>query len=261
MTKSFYHILFSFFCIIVGSPTITVNAQQNNVTPGEIIVLEINASVPSNAVKVGSVKMGDAMRFSCGYDKTLTSLKEKAAELNGNLIKLTRIKTPDFYSTCYRMWADVYQIKDTMGWAQEGQVKNDSLVKSLIPEDANYALLYVYRPRNSYGYAISYNVHIDTTEVRMKNGKGYFVKLPVEGPLTIWTRTERRKELALDVKFGQVYFVRCAVQMGAIMGVPTIELSSNAKLAYEEYLETDHTVGGKKKNQSEDDVYIRSGKD
>lgn len=260
MTKSFYHILFSFFCVIFGGLAIPVNAQQNNVTPGEIIVLDIKAHVPPTAVKLGSVKMGDAMRFSCGYDKTLTSLKEKAAELNGNLIKLTRIKTPDFYSTCYRMWADVYQIKDTMGWAQERQVKNDSLVKSLIPEDANYALLYVYRPGNSYGYAINYNVHIDTTEVKMKNGRGYFVRLPAEGPLTIWTRTERRKELTLDVKFGQVYFVRCAVQMGAIVGVPTMELSSDAILAYEEYLETDHTTGDKRKNQPEDDVYIRSGK-
>lgn len=240
MAKSFYHILFSFLYIIFGSFTTHINAQQKSITLNEIIVLKKDASVPPDAVKVGSVKMGDAMRFSCGYEKTLTSLKEKAAELNGNLIKLTKIKQPDFYSTCYRMWADVYQIKDTEGWAHNEQVKKDSLVKSLIPEDARYALLYVYRPQSSYGFAVNYNVHIDTTELRMKNGKGYMVKLPVEGPLTIWTRTEKKKELTLDVKFGQVYFVRCGVQMGVVVGVPSMELSPGAASAYEEYLETDH---------------------
>lgn len=247
------------FATLIGTPFLTNAQQQDSITPNNIIVLEKGLSVPEKAKKLGSIKMGDAMRFNCGFDKTLEALKEKAAEKHGNLISITEIKKPDVWSTCYRMKADVYYIHDTTGLRYLARAKSDSITRSLIPEDAQYALLYIYRPPAFSGSIISYTTHIDTAEVRMKNGSAYIIKILKEGPLTVWARTESKKELKLDIKFGQVYFVRCAINMGAFVGVPYLSLNSNIAKAYQEFRETAPAEQEAQTSRNkEDDVYIKS---
>lgn len=214
-------IVFSFF---------SAGAQTDDLATG-IAVYKKEAKLPASAKKIGSVKVGDGFRFVCGYDVTLEDVKRKAAEMGGNAIQLTSVKAPDLMSTCYRMKADVYTIAGAdMPVLQVNKKQfEDSVVRKLIPDTASYALLYVYRPKSSLGPLVQYNLHVDDSVVcRVKYNDKHIIRLNKAGSTLLWARTESRKELSLDVKYGKVYFLRCGVKFGVMVGEPEFEIVSTA---------------------------------
>ena len=193
---------------------------------GDMVVLNLAEHSPTDAKFVGKVKVGDgAFKINCGYETVLRQLMDKGEKLGGNVLKLTQVKGPDGWSTCYRMWADVYSIPDVTAYKLRQKAVSDSLTGTLLPDTASYALLYVYRPKSSVGSVVQYSLHDgDSAICKMKNGNGFIIKMTKPGKTTLWARTEAREEVTLDIKPGKVYFVRCSVKMGVLVGEPKMDL-------------------------------------
>jgi hypothetical protein len=91
------------------------------------------------------------------------------------------------------------------------------------------ALLHIYRPGSMMGMAVSYHIHLDSEPLfRVKNKSKMTVKVTGEGLKTLWGRTETREELPIDITFGNEYYIRCGVGMGAFVGRPRIEIVDSA---------------------------------
>ncbi|MBA3829327.1 MAG: DUF2846 domain-containing protein [Taibaiella sp.] len=207
--------------LILLFSTSFANAQPPLNENAEVIVLSTAASAPVGATKVGTIKVVDkGFKIDCGYDRTIQQAKEKARKIGGNILKITKLKEPSMVSSCYNLHADVYYIDDFS--KLKNQVDSYTYkLKHLIPENAKYALLYFYRPANYTGAIISYNIHLnDSTIGRIANRTKFSIKVYKQGPATIWTRTEARKEIHPDIQFGKAYFIKCGIKMGIVVGQP-----------------------------------------
>jgi hypothetical protein len=88
-----------------------------------------------------------------------------------------------------------------------------------------YATLYVYRPKDFVGSAISYNLHAGDSEIcKVKNNSKYAIHLFKEGELELWAKTEKRESVKIDVKFGKKYYLKCGLKEGILEGRPVFEL-------------------------------------
>lgn len=128
-------------------------------------------------------------------------------------------------------------------------VSDSLLLNRTVPADSltakadtmNYALLYVYRPKNMMGFAISYDLKVsndtfkDMAVGRVKNKSKFVVKLYQEGMTEILARTESKSSVKINVKFGAKYYLKCGITTGLFVGRP--ELS----LVYPEQGELDYT--------------------
>jgi hypothetical protein len=56
---------------------------------------------------------------------------------------------------------------------------------------------------------------------------GKTVKVNKDGLNSIWAKTEAKEEIPINIKFGQEYYIRCGITMGAFVGQPKIELVDN----------------------------------
>jgi len=90
-----------------------------------------------------------------------------------------------------------------------------------------YATLYLYRPSNFAGSAVTFDVDLDGEEVwRCKNGRKKAIKITKEGLLHIHARTEASSEVTINVEFGKEYYVECSIGMGVFVGRPVLSLKS-----------------------------------
>jgi hypothetical protein len=87
------------------------------------------------------------------------------------------------------------------------------------------ALLHIYRPGSMAGAIISYDLHLDEwTLCRVKNKSKTTIRITAPGAYTLWAKTETREELPVNIQFGNEYYVRCGVKMGAFVGRPELLL-------------------------------------
>jgi hypothetical protein len=92
---------------------------------------------------------------------------------------------------------------------------------STIPEGK--ALIYIYRLPKFVGFAIFYDVKAGETVVTTLKAGGYFpyvVSAPAE--VELWARTEAKSSVTLDVKPGQIYYVKAGTSVGALVGRPRL---------------------------------------
>lgn len=98
-----------------------------------------------------------------------------------------------------------------------------------------FATLKVYRPKRARGFYNSYALHIsnsakaDSILKTIENGDFYTIKLYTEGITILSAKIEKPVSVEIDVVFGQVYFLRCGVAMGAYAGNAKLELIENEK--------------------------------
>jgi len=77
----------------------------------EVIVFEIGEKIPSNAEKLGTIKVGDSgFSVNCNYANVLDKAKTESRKVGGNVLIITRHKRPDLWSSCHRITADVYKV-------------------------------------------------------------------------------------------------------------------------------------------------------
>ena len=198
-----------------------------------IVVLPLKMTVPANANKIGNIKLGNnATQIHCDYEEIITSAKKQAIEMGGNIVKITELIPPAFVSKCYKIKADVYYSNKLP----------DSLLKHVTPiqktgmKEVNYATLYIYRLPDTIMLATSYNIHLNDDSVicTVKSRSRDSVKIYKEGPQILWAKTEQREELKLNIRFGEVYYIRCGLKDGQIRKTPVMELidETTGKLEY-----------------------------
>jgi hypothetical protein len=113
-----YQILIILSLLIIScSPIIKSNlgeykfAQLNNDIP--IHIVELDKVIPKNSKFIGKLKIGDnytGLVANCEYDEIILIAKEESRKLGANIIKLVKIKEPDYFtSSCYRIEAELYR--------------------------------------------------------------------------------------------------------------------------------------------------------
>jgi len=185
---------------------------------------------------MGSIVIGNnSTKVKCHYETVLSDAMKKAVDMGGNLIKITKVDSPAFISSCYRFRADVLLVADNSAYAADETAFEKWLGVQLQADTSHYAFLYVYMLKSSSDIYASYVVHSDVGNIgRVSDNTKYVTKVYKEGKLKIWSFTEKKAELYIDIKEGQSYYVKCLAKPGAVTGEPGFELMSLEK-GKEEY--------------------------
>ena len=215
------------------SPIVTTNLNKSYETLNykeDVKVFEIDKKIPSESEELGFVSIKDGgASVNCGYDKVIELAKEQARKNGGNAIKIIDHKLPNIFgSSCHQIVAKIYKVNNF-----NSNAKSEEIDSQLI--NADYALIHFYRP-NGKGFLINYDVHLgDTVLCRAKNNWKTTVKVYKDGLNTIWAQTEVKSEIPINVKYKKHYYVRCSLNMGALVGRPYLELVNNdiGKIEYE----------------------------
>ena len=226
----------------------TFNTPAQN-RPGSIIVLPVKMAVPEGAKKLGAIKLGNnATATNCDYEALINNAKEKASAMGGNMVKITHLIAPAFIGKCYKIEADVYYVNNLPHY-KTGPSGNNTVTGR---QDNNYALLCIYRLKDTIAFATPYKVHLNNDSVicTVKSKSRDSVKLYDQDTVTLWAETEKRQELKLDVKPGATYYIRCGLTMGEIRMVPVLDLMDK-DTGEKEYGEA------RKKNKNADVNYLQ----
>ena len=190
----------------------------------EVLVLETYDELPTEAIILGTVKIGDTgftASSNGSYEEVLKLAKEQARKAGGNAIKINQHQTPDGYSTVHRIFADILYIEDPSSIV--------TTQENILSGHPDYAVLYFYRHSGA-GALINYDVSIGETKVyRAKVNTKAEVKVYEEGDYEIWARTETKASIPLHIEPGHEYYIRCSVTVGAFVGRPLIEQVSFAE--------------------------------
>lgn len=215
------------------SPKIRTNLSPQTfnslATETEILVLNNKDVIPEDSKPVGYIKISDSgFSTDCDYEEVINNAKEIARKSGANLILLTEIKRPSSLSSCYRIKAKLYRNlnpKDLTSLAVKINLAN----KSRLPADADYAMVYFYRPPAYSGSAIGFKIRLDDETIigRVRNGEKFAYKITDFGEHQFWGRTETESVVNINVEKGQEYFVRCGITYGVVVGRPAITIIEN----------------------------------
>lgn len=236
MDTRFYNLLtVVFICLSLSGcgPKITTTLSGPSSKPlsadQEVYILQLSDMTPDSCKLIAKLKIGDTgFTTDCKYGSVMEKAKMEARKVGGNIVKLTEVKEPGFKSSCYQIKADILYKQDTryiLEPTPRQLAMEDSITKAKFGGAPNFAILYVYRPKNSLGVLIGYDMHIgDSVICRAQHNTAHQIKLYKEGKTEVWAKTESREAVTVDVKFGEEYFLRCAVSMGAFVGRPEFYL-------------------------------------
>lgn len=109
--------------IISCSPKIgssIINNQQKMDKTDNVLVLQFGDEQKIDGIKIGKISSTDnGLSINCSYYEIIEPLKE-LARLNGaNIIKITQHKISNTWSSCERIKADIYKVKDYKKYEQE----------------------------------------------------------------------------------------------------------------------------------------------
>lgn len=241
------------FCILFTLPVFSQYIPDSS-----WLVLREEMQHPEGLKPLGSIKIGDRWRSDCNYEKTIVIAKEEAAQLGGNIIKITKMKRPDKWSSCYRLFADVYYAADLSTFRKPVHALADSIITNMLPDTASYALLCIYRefimklPTDT-DWPV--DIFIDNKHIyTARNGLRHTIKLTRPGPVKIWT--DKGKKIDFNIEPGKIYFVRCHVDYNLLVAMPRIEFADPYTAVWDFLDQEDHTeYYNKRKDFSTDDIY------
>ncbi|MGV3539726.1 MAG: hypothetical protein ACO1OQ_07945 [Rufibacter sp.] len=190
----------------------------------EVRVFGLEENAPLSAEQIGTVKITDnGFSVNCGYEQVVEQAKAEARMAGGNAIKITEHRTPNaLSSTCHRISAIILKVGNLAAVAAAPAPVDAALL------NADYALLHVYR-LGGLGPLVSYDLYLgDSVICRVKNNWKQTIKIKKDGLNTLWAKTESKREIPVNIKLGQEYYVRCAVGVGAFVGRPQLELVGSA---------------------------------
>ncbi len=203
--------------IAACSPKISsrlTNTSQPLPYDAPVAVLGLADRVPEGATLVGDLKVGDSgFSTDCSYETVIDAARLEARKSGGNIVKVTKHKKPDLWSTCHRVEARVYRLAD---------------VTALIPQEevlpnADHALLHVYRFANA--PLVNYDLRLDDSVIcRVRSNSATTVRLEASGTHVLRARTETTAEQPITIEHGRQYYLRCGIGMGAFVGRPKLEL-------------------------------------
>lgn len=75
----------------------------------KVAFLDLHHAVPEGAKKIGNAHFQDSgFSTDCDFNSNLIKARKIAREKGANIIKVTEKKTPDLWSSCYRIKVDFY---------------------------------------------------------------------------------------------------------------------------------------------------------
>ena len=78
----------------------------------KVAFLDIQHNVPEGAKKLGEAKFGDSgFSTDCDFNSNLIKARDLARKNGANIVKVIEKKTPDLWSTCYRLKIEFYLYK------------------------------------------------------------------------------------------------------------------------------------------------------
>jgi len=89
---------------------------------------------------------------------------------------------------------------------------------------AEEALIYYYRPGKFWGSGVYYDIEENQKTVTTLYNGGYYPHFTEPGDKRIEASTEAKTELLFTAEKGKTYFVRGKVNMGVLMGRPSLNL-------------------------------------
>lgn len=87
-----------------------------------------------------------------------------------------------------------------------------------VPQDRG--LVYIYRPSSIMGSGVAYDVKVGDNVVTTLHSGGYFPYFSTPGEVEFWAKTESRSAVTIDVKSGQVYYIKGSLGVGFFVGRP-----------------------------------------
>ena len=107
--------IFLFFLttiLISCGASIKSNFQTQNkplTIDDKVAFLDIHHKVPETAKKLGEGKFGDTgFSTDCDFNSNLVQARKIARQNGANIVKVTEKKTPDLWSSCYRIKVEYY---------------------------------------------------------------------------------------------------------------------------------------------------------
>lgn len=75
----------------------------------KVAFLDTHHIVPSNALKIGDAHFGDSgFSIDCDFNSNLINARKLARKNGANIVKIIEKKTPDLWSSCYRLKIEFY---------------------------------------------------------------------------------------------------------------------------------------------------------
>lgn len=222
------------------SSTVSTKLQKTAYTPfgpeETVYILNEKEQLPPMSALVGNLKIGDSgFSKNCGYNQVMETARAAARKTGANVIKITELREPSFAgSTCYRIIAKMYRNTE-QEWMANLQDKMKAKNQSRLPEDADYAVVYFYRPAGV-GFLLGYKVRTATDSIigRLRADEKFAYKTKKFGPQQFVVEVETKESITLNIEKGKEYFVRCGMTMGVVAGRPEITLIDN-EIGIKEY--------------------------
>lgn len=191
----------------------------------EVVVLSIADPIPSGATELGTIKISDTgFSTNCKWDIVIDKAKMEARQFGGNVVKIIDHIPPGLRSTCDQITALVLYVEDIENidalLAKASQTEIDTTI--------DYAILYVYRP-TGIGPLVFYKLHLGESVIcNVKAMCKEKIHIYKDGMNTLWAKTESRVEIPINIEIGRSYYVRCGVEMGLLVGRPSLKLVDNS---------------------------------
>ncbi|MDR1172677.1 MAG: DUF2846 domain-containing protein [Bacteroidales bacterium] len=197
----------------------------------DVMVFGVEEVEPDDAERLGTVKVGDTgFSTDCGLDVVIDKAKMEARKIGGNAIKITKHIPPSMWgSSCHRITANILKVDRIENHLFSTDFADSSLI------GADYALLHIYR-QGGPGALLNFDLYLgDLVICQVKNKWKETVKIDKDGLNMLWARTESKMELPIDIRFGNEYYIRCSITMGAFVGRPKLEMvdSKTGKLEFQ----------------------------
>ena len=90
-------------------------------------------------------------------------------------------------------------------------------------------LIYIYREKQFIGGGVSYDVKVGETVITTLHNGGYVPYIVKPGEVELWAKTEARAAVTVDVKAGEVFYVKGEVGVGFIVGRPHLRVVAREK--------------------------------
>ncbi len=87
-------------------------------------------------------------------------------------------------------------------------------------------LVYIYRPSKGFGGGISPDVKANGVVITTLYNGGYYPYFAKPGEIEFFAKTESTSSVTLDVKAGQVYYIKGTIGIGFFVGRPHLTVES-----------------------------------
>ena len=127
ITKMLFFITVSGF--ISGSPKITsnfINPQPKLSIDEKVALLDIEHDLPNNIMKVGNLRFQDSgFSTDCSFNSLMNKARIEARKNGANIVKVVDKKTPDLWSSCYRLKIELYKYDGDVSTLSQYKLKLD----------------------------------------------------------------------------------------------------------------------------------------